>query len=81
MFEEFKGRIVFIGICQDDKTKIEDFMKKFDLNFPVANDADKRVFSAFDARVPTHILIDKQGTIRYVEPSSAEIKDLEKILK
>jgi peroxiredoxin len=81
MFKEFKDRIAFIGISQDDKARIEDFVKKFQLSFPIANDADKRIFSAFDARVPTHILIDKQGIIRYLEPSSAEIKDLEKVLK
>jgi peroxiredoxin len=81
MFKEFSDRIVFIGVSQDDKLKIEDFVNKFQLSFPIAEDADKKIFSAFNARIPTHVLIDRQGTIRYVEPSSPEIKDLEKIIK
>lgn len=39
------------------------------------------VTSAFDARIPTHVLIDRRGTIRYIEPFPSEMEDLEKILK
>lgn len=81
MFKEFNDRIAFIGISQDAKDKIEDFVKKFELSFPIASDAEKNITPAFDARIPTHILIDMQGTIRYSEPSPPEIKDLENILK
>lgn len=81
MFKEFGDKIVFIGISQDDKGKVEGFLKKFELSFPIACDPGKNITAAFDARIPTHILIDRQGTTRYVEPSSPEIKDLEKILK
>jgi peroxiredoxin len=80
LYREFGDKIEFIGINQDDKKKIEDFVKKFELSFPIARDAEKNIASAFNARIPTHILIDRQGTIRYVEPSAPEIKDLEKIL-
>jgi peroxiredoxin len=81
MFKEFNDKIAFIGISQDDSGKIEDFVKKFELGIPVARDAEKTIAPAFDARIPTHILIDMQGTIKYSEPSPPEIKDLEKILK
>ena len=81
MFKEFNDKIVFIGISQDDSGKIEDFVKKFELSFPIARDAEKNIVQAFDARIPTHILVDMQGTIRYSEPSPPEIKDLENILK
>ena len=81
MFKKYSDKIMFIGISQDDKGKIDDFVKKFELNFPVARDAEKTIVPAFDARIPTHILIDRQGTIRYSEPSPPEIKDLENILK
>jgi peroxiredoxin len=81
MFKEYSDKIIFIGISQDDKGKIDDFVKKFELSFPIARDAEKTIAPAFDARIPTHILIDGQGTIRYFEPSSPETKDLEKLLK
>jgi peroxiredoxin len=42
MFSEFSDRIVFVGISQDDKGRIEDFVKKFDLSFPIARDAEKK---------------------------------------
>jgi peroxiredoxin len=81
MFNEFSDKIVFIGISEDDRGKIEDFLKKLELSFPIARDAEKNIASAFNARIPTHILVDRQGTIRYVEPSAPETKDFEKILK
>jgi peroxiredoxin len=81
MFKEFNDKIAFIGISQDDIGKIEDFVKKFELNFPIARDAEKNIAPAFNARIPTHILIDKQGMTKYSEPSPPEIKDLENILK
>ncbi len=81
MFKEFNDKIVFIGISQDDRGKIEDFVKKFELSFPIVRDAEKIIASAFNARIPNHVLIDMQGTIRYSEPSPPGIKDLENILK
>lgn len=81
MFNEFSDKIVFIGISEDDRGKIEDFVKKFELSFPIARDAEKNIASAFNVRIPTHILINVQGTIRYIEPSPPAVKDLEKIFK
>ena len=81
MFREFSDKIVLIGVSQDDKGKIEDFVNKFDLGFPLARDAENKIASAFNAMIPTHILMDVHGTIRYFDPSPPEIGDLEKILK
>lgn len=81
MFKEFSDQIMFLGISRDDKDKIEDFVKKFELSFAVVQDAGITISAAFNARIPTYILIDRQGTIRYLEPSSPETKDLEKLLK
>jgi peroxiredoxin len=81
MFIECSNKIVFIGVSQDDKGKIEDFVNKFELSFLIARDAENKIASTFNARMPTHVLIDVQGTIRYFDPSPPEIRDLEKILR
>jgi len=81
MFKEFSNKIVFIGISQDDKGKVEDFVKKFELSFPVVHNAGKSIMSSFNARIPSYILIDVQGRIRYIAHSLPEVSDLEKILK
>ena len=81
MFKEFGDKVIFIGISQDDREKIKRFVMKHGLSFPIVHDPGKIIAPLFNARIPTHFLIDMQGTIRYCEPSPPGIKDLENILK
>jgi peroxiredoxin len=81
MFRKFGGRIVFIGISREDKAKLANFVKKFHVTFFVAQDGDGSIFSAFDARIPTHILVDREGIIRYSEPVPPDPRDLERVLR
>ncbi|MBI4689800.1 MAG: TlpA family protein disulfide reductase [Nitrospirae bacterium] len=81
LYKEFKDRIEFIGINKGDKEKIEGFIKKYDLSFPVAHDLNEKVLTAFKARIPTYVLIDTNGKIRYKEPDLPESKHLDELIK
>ena len=81
LYEEFGGRIEFIGINQGDKEKIGQFTKKYGLSFQTAYDDNRKILAAFEARVPTHMLIDIHGTVQYVAPYLPGRKEIEKLLR
>lgn len=81
LYRALGDRIAFIGISQDDRGRMDDFVRELALSFPIAQDTDKSISTAFRARIPSHVLIDMQGMIRYFEPSAPDIKHMEKILK
>lgn len=80
-FRTHGEKIEFLAVSQDDMASIEGFIRKFRLSVPVARDADKRLSKTFHARMPTYILIDASGIIRYMKPFIPEERDIEGILK
>lgn len=78
MYQRYGDKMEFIGICADKAEEIGEFVKKHDLSFPVAHDEGRKVTLSFGVRIPTHILIDKEGKIKYQEPYPPE---LEKFMK
>ncbi|MBI5639666.1 MAG: redoxin domain-containing protein [Nitrospirae bacterium] len=80
LYKEFGGRVEFIGMNQGDKEKIGPFRKKYGLSFPNAHDDNRKILSAFKARVPTHVLIGIHGTVQYMAPHMPGRKELEKLL-
>ncbi len=79
LYRELGDKVEFIGINQGFKENIKDYMKKYNLSFPVAYDEGEKILLSFDARVPTHILIDIEGRIKYKEPEPPE--NIKKYLK
>ena len=79
MYRRFGDRVEFIGINLGFREKIPEYMKKNNLNFPVAYDKGEKILSSFGARVPTSILIDLNGRIRYKDADPPE--DIEKSLE
>jgi len=71
----------FIGICADKAEEIGKFVKKHNLSFSVAHDKEKKVTLSFGVRIPTHILIDKDGEIMYQEPYPPELEKFMKELR
>lgn len=59
--------------------KIGDYMEKYGLSLPVAYDEGMKVSSSFDAKAPTNIIIDVNGTILYKKASPPA--DIEGYLK
>lgn len=81
IYRELGDKIAFVGINHEDNEKIEEFVKKYGLSFPVALDRKRSIAAVFNARIPTYVLIDKHGTIKYLAPVFPERNDLEKILR
>jgi peroxiredoxin len=67
LYEEFGDGIEFIGVNLGTEADIKDYMKKNGLTFPVFYDEGNKVTSLFDAKIETHILINKNGVITYKE--------------
>ena len=72
LYEEFGNRIEFIGVNLGTEADIKDYMKKHGLTFPVFYDEGNKITSLFDAKIETHILINKQGVITYRERGFSE---------
>jgi peroxiredoxin len=83
LHKKFGERIEIIGINLGIKKEIEGFLKKRHITFPIAYDKDNVVASAFDAKVDTHILIDRKGVIRFKERGFPEDmdKEIEKLIE
>ncbi len=62
-------KIEFIGINVGINEKIEDvrqYVKSNGMNFPNIFDKDKKIINVFNVMgTPTHIVIDREGTIKY----------------
>jgi peroxiredoxin len=78
-YRQLKDKVQFIGITADKKEEIMNFIKKYDLGFPVVRDESKALFKLFNARIPAFIFIDSHGIVRYdeSEPSDNILKYLE----
>jgi peroxiredoxin len=72
LYEEFGGRVEFLGVNLGTEADIKDYMKKRGLTFPVCYDKGNTIASLFDAKIETHILIDKSGVITYKERGFSE---------
>jgi len=56
-------KLVVIGICQDEKEKVEKFIKEYEITYPNIM-ADKTILSLYGViKFPTTFLIDKEGVI------------------
>lgn len=60
--EKFKGKVIFIGINEDDSAEARDgFLKTMPLNFPVFADAKKKMADEFKVlALPTLYVLDKK---------------------
>jgi peroxiredoxin len=72
LYKEFGDRIDFIGVNLGTEADIKEYMKKNGLTFPVFYDDGNRITSLFDAKIETHILINKDGVITYKERGFSE---------
>ncbi len=81
-----KGLVILAIDIGESRSTVEDFMRSFNLSFPVLLDINQEVALEYNNRaIPTTFLIDKDGIIRVMKigafPSKAAIeKDLSKII-
>ena len=59
--EKFKGKVIFVGINEDDSIQARDaFLKTVPLSFPVFSDTKKKVADDFKVlALPTLFILDK----------------------
>lgn len=66
--------VVILGVSADDEASHQQFTQKYNLNFPLLADTDKRLIQAYDvdgggyAKRVTYV-IDSNGKILYVDSS------------
>lgn len=70
MHKQLGDRIEFIGISvgiNERMEAVENYVKKNHLNFTIVYDKDRKGTKVFSVMgTPTHIVIDRQGVIRYM---------------
>jgi thiol-disulfide isomerase/thioredoxin len=65
IYEKYRNNpnILFYGITDEDKDKVEDFLKKKEHKFHILLGNIKELYDVYG--VPTNILIDKNGFIQF----------------
>jgi peroxiredoxin len=65
------GKLRFIGATNSDRQKTEEFVKKFQLTFPIIIVTDLKLLDKYKVEaVPQTMLIDTSGTVRKVWPGT-----------
>jgi len=74
--EKYKDReIVFLGLGRDAAGMIKDFLKKHPFDYILFPGAVNTVESYNISIYPTSIVIDRTGTIRYVQVTGADVRE------
>lgn len=59
--------ILFVSLADDPSKSLRDFLKTRQFNYAVVPDQQKYIFNSLHIYAyPTHLLVDKQGTIQFV---------------
>lgn len=74
-YSENKDKIGVLGInVQESKAKVESFLKKKGVSYPVVLDSDGSVARLYNVRgIPTIVLVEKDGSILYYGHSVEEM--------
>ncbi|MEI7904866.1 MAG: TlpA disulfide reductase family protein [Candidatus Firestonebacteria bacterium] len=84
-YEQYKNNIEFVGITVTDtkKPEVEEFVKKFNITFPVCMDYSKSFYKLYikgDFNMPTTLFVNKEGIIVDIQGPLKE-KQLKLILE
>ncbi|MCQ9208565.1 MAG: TlpA family protein disulfide reductase [Omnitrophica bacterium] len=74
-YRENKDKVAVIGIdIKESKTKVENFIRKIEISYPIALDTDGSVARLYKVRgVPTIVVVDKDSKIIYYGHSVQEM--------
>lgn len=82
--------LVIVGVSTDDKkANMEKFLKKHPVTFPIVRDAAQKLVAQVDvSTMPTSVLVDREGKIRFMhsgfhgaETKKQYIAEIESLLK
>lgn len=58
--------VVFIGITDDPKKKLENFLNELNVPFWIANDSDRSAFDDYGIKgIPHYVVVNKKGSVVY----------------
>ncbi|MCK5780949.1 MAG: TlpA family protein disulfide reductase [Flavobacteriales bacterium] len=72
LYNDYQDKMVFIFLTNDDKPKVDAFMKKRDLTLPVYFQHSKAPAKLFTSSLPTTYLIDQNGKILIEEVGASD---------
>jgi len=84
VYAKYKDRgLVIVGITNEDRATVEDFMKKLPMHYTVARDASGGLAKKFGVRgIPHAMVVDKTGKIVWEgHPMDLDSAGIEKILQ
>lgn len=69
VYQQYKGRGAVLGLAVEGDTvpSLKEFQTRHKATYPVAIDAGNRVFGHFELSFPSTVLVDRGGTIRFIE--------------
>lgn len=69
VYQQYKGRgaVLGLGVEGDTVPSLKEFQARHKATYPIAIDAGNRVFGHFELAFPSTVLVDRNGTIRYIE--------------
>lgn len=79
--EELAGRAVVIGVSNEDAQKVEEFLKRNEMNYSVACDPDSSMMQVVGNRgIPHCIVMSPDGIVRWQgHPAGLDVETLEAI--
>jgi thiol-disulfide isomerase/thioredoxin len=83
IYEKYKDKgLVVIGITEEDKKEVKDFMKDIPMKYAVARDASGKISEALGIKgIPHAVLVDAGGKIVWEDhPLNLKDKDIEALL-
>jgi thiol-disulfide isomerase/thioredoxin len=82
-FQKYQGKVSFYSInLQESKEKVDGFLKQNGYKLPVLLDQTGSVAQTFRvAAIPTTIVVDDKGIIRYRQSGAITLVELETIIK
>ncbi|MCK5906429.1 MAG: TlpA family protein disulfide reductase [Flavobacteriales bacterium] len=72
LYNDYQDKMVFIFLTNDDKPKVDAFMKKRDFTLPIYFQESKAPAKLFTSSLPTTFLIDQNGKILIEEVGASD---------
>lgn len=68
-YQQAKGRGAVLGLAVEGDTapSLKEFQVRHKATYPIALDAGNHVFGHFELSFPSTVLVDRNGTIRFIE--------------
>ena len=69
LYQRYKGQGAVLGLAVEGDTvpSLKEFRARNKATYPIAIDAGHHVFGHFELGFPSTVLVDRSGTIRFIE--------------